>query len=954
MNKKIILATFVVSAINTNVIAGFFDNLVDNLQNGDLSSLVTDVVTDVANEIDEAQDNSNIKGNTESNDVLNNLGTLFNNSNASDNSDSYSEDEAEHNIDSEEKEVDIVVVDYDQLSSPGQSFFGDSDYKMYYKGATFTGISEKINDSSKSAEYSEGYRVRTTYKDGMPNGLETSWFDDGIKRSESILESDEGDRKHIKTSISGVSKSWWSNGVLKEHLWRGYSSEAPLGFVERFWRKDGRIKRETTYNKDKSIIFVYGKSGIKIGEFISFYKGVSPSKTTVWNDDGIKTFEGLGKNTFYHTRGDDLEDTRGLWLSEEYLHEFPEGYALKRTDDGIIKSLHTKNTKYFSDEKCTYDYLMTDEKLNSKYKDVDKRLREIDEGPYYSLKKAIEYLDEKKKLKAINAQSGNYSIESINYINKCVPIAYKVCKEANGVDKCDALFYQGKYSREYLEMKSYKDSLVRMDKKNITDILSSNKSDKKSFYEENKFNQEKNSELGEKRLNIFKDMGIEKPNIYYGGDLNSTVVDGVQFWKDSLGAPVTGIIFGGRKSKLSSLGYFINAKDGLANGLKWTFYSNGMLSSVTGMKDGVLHGRSLEWDEYGYQIKKIKFKNGKVDGKSEIYYDRDTFALITNKNIPAYEMPTLVNEYDIFKDWKNVVKKYYSEKLPLKRIATRKNGKLIGTEIQYWPNGKKRKEYKVNEINGKYYGNSTYYYPWKVDENTGEQKVHSTHKLVNGKVLDDSKDQLKLSRVNYLSDKGSLGMLEAFMSESGISAQVNNGDKFGNKGLIRYKTKNNSKDRVKLVSDSLASKRFTTKQQAFVIKPSRISCDAGHGSIALKKNMEIESETDVEKAVEKCQVAREKYFDIRKQNKCFEAYKSRDVEISEIKNLCSKTWDEDRLSYSYSYDMTPLDRLFYECSKNPDMLCPDRLEDDFESVTKNYPDLSNWEVLGKEKSFLLK
>ena len=123
MNKKIIFTAFAVSMINTNVIAGFFDNLVNNLQNGDLGSLVTDVVTDVGNEIDKAQDDSDIKCNTESNDVLNNLGTLFNNSNAPDNSDSYSEDEAEHNIDSEEKNANIFVVSYDQLTSPGASFF---------------------------------------------------------------------------------------------------------------------------------------------------------------------------------------------------------------------------------------------------------------------------------------------------------------------------------------------------------------------------------------------------------------------------------------------------------------------------------------------------------------------------------------------------------------------------------------------------------------------------------------------------------------------------------------------------------------------------------------------------------------------------------------------------------------------------------------------------------------
>jgi hypothetical protein len=66
MNNKIILSAFAALAINTNVIAGFFDNLVDNLKTGDLNSLVTDLVADVTNEIDEAQDDSDIKSNTES------------------------------------------------------------------------------------------------------------------------------------------------------------------------------------------------------------------------------------------------------------------------------------------------------------------------------------------------------------------------------------------------------------------------------------------------------------------------------------------------------------------------------------------------------------------------------------------------------------------------------------------------------------------------------------------------------------------------------------------------------------------------------------------------------------------------------------------------------------------------------------------------------------------------
>ena len=82
MNKKIILlSAFAALAINTNVIAGFFDNLVDNLKNGDLNSLVTDVVADVANEIDKAQDDSDIKSNTESsgsNPTYQKVGTSLN------------------------------------------------------------------------------------------------------------------------------------------------------------------------------------------------------------------------------------------------------------------------------------------------------------------------------------------------------------------------------------------------------------------------------------------------------------------------------------------------------------------------------------------------------------------------------------------------------------------------------------------------------------------------------------------------------------------------------------------------------------------------------------------------------------------------------------------------------------------------------------------------------------
>jgi antitoxin component YwqK of YwqJK toxin-antitoxin module len=497
-------------------------------------------------------------------------------------------------------------------------------------------------------------------------------------------------------------------------------------------------------------------------------------------------------------------------------------------------------------------------------------------------------------------------------------------------------------------MENYKSLLAMIDKKDITDILSINRAAKELFHGRNKLDNDKSDELEEKRLNIFKDQGITKPNIYSGSDVKSTKVNGERIWKDLSGQPVTGVIFKNRYSKDSIFKHFFYVKDGLQDGLHWQFFPNGMPMTLISMKKGKKNGGYMVWDDWGKVVIKKKYKSGMPEGRVEYYYDRDLLAKITNRQIPAYYLPTLVNEYDIFNKWKHVIKENYTQKLILKKVVNFKNRKKNGIVVEYWPNNKKFAEY--NMVDGKIQGDKVFYYPWKVNKDTGEQEIKSIHKYVDNKSVNTSVSEPSLSQFDYLSGKGVLGGLEAFMSATDMTATVNNGPAFGRKPLGKYKTTGNNKDRVKIVSDRIR----VTKNLDFVIKPSRISCGVGHGSIALEKNMEIESEADVEKAVEKCQVAREKYFDIRKQNNCFEAYKSRDVEISEIKNLCSKTWDEDRLSYSYSYDMTPLDHLFYECSENPDMLCLDRLEDDFESVAKNYPDLSNWEVLDKEKIFLLK
>ncbi|HIE73116.1 MAG TPA: hypothetical protein EYQ06_02385 [Flavobacteriales bacterium] len=908
MNKKIIFTAFAVSMINTNVIAGFFDNLVNNLQNGDLGSLVTDVVTDVGNEIDKAQDDSDIKSNTESNDVLNNLGTLFNNSNAPDNSDSYSEDEAEHNIDSEEKNANIFVVSYDQLTSPGASFFGESDFRKYYKNKLFTGIADnkaddRIHDDSKIGFY----RVRTTFKDGVKNGLQEAWHKNGNKKNEGNAVPRPPSKRGYFAEFDyvGEYKKWHKNGVMASYDWVG--EKPKVGFVSKRWSSDGNLTKKAVEHADNTWSVYFNKVGFKIKEFVRYYPDVNlPDKVTFWNDAGIKIFEGLdtGNQSFLSSR-------------QKYHGEFPEGYAVHRDEDGVIKSLHTTNTISLSNSKCSYDYYMAEKPSKL----------EIKTG-------------------SVHTSIDNYSITSHDFINKCIPIAYKVCKEANGVDKCDKLFYQGKYSQEYLNKETYRSRLVKIDEGKIEDILISNRYKKSKFKAKAKLSRDIDSDLEEKRLNYFKEMNVKKPNIYGADDVKVTKVNGKKVWKDLSGELVTGAILGPRYGKDLIFKNFFQVKNGLVNGLRWEFYSTGQPKTLKAMKDGVENGVFMRWDKYGFVITKAKLKNGKTDGKVRFYYDKDLLSRITNKKYEAltFQRPLLSNEYDIFGRWKYIVKKFYSQTLPLQQQEHHKDGAKTGLVTFYWPNEKKRVEY--NEVDGKLSGNMTYYHPWDMDENTGEQKV--------------SDHVLKLNQATYLTESGFLGGVEAFMSATGMTATINDGPEFGSKDLGKHQ-KYTSKSRNKIKPDS----KLTLKSQAFITKPTTVRCQtqSSEGTdefVAMKDKMVIENENDVQKAIEECQLVRNEYFDTRQKMLCFKGYEKLSeasiFDISRVRNKCKNTYNSKREKHSdsYLYDMTPLDKKYLECSENPNMICYDRLLNDFESVAKNYPDLSNWEVLDKEKIFLLK
>ena len=69
----------------------------------------------------------------------------------------------------------------------------------------------------------------TTYKDGEPDGLETSWHENGQMRSERTWK----DRK-----VDGLSTMWYENG---EKEWEGNFKDGEK-ISEKEWDKDGNLK----------------------------------------------------------------------------------------------------------------------------------------------------------------------------------------------------------------------------------------------------------------------------------------------------------------------------------------------------------------------------------------------------------------------------------------------------------------------------------------------------------------------------------------------------------------------------------------------------------------------------------------------------------------------------------------------------------------------------------------
>lgn len=75
----------------------------------------------------------------------------------------------------------------------------DDDGRMWLAGKPFTGVAiERYPNGSKGSEIS--------YRDGIEDGLSSSWYPNGMKESETM---------YTAGRVNGVHREWYENGQLK-------------------------------------------------------------------------------------------------------------------------------------------------------------------------------------------------------------------------------------------------------------------------------------------------------------------------------------------------------------------------------------------------------------------------------------------------------------------------------------------------------------------------------------------------------------------------------------------------------------------------------------------------------------------------------------------------------------------------------------------------------------------
>jgi len=291
LNKKTtILIALSLTLLNTHANAGFFDNLADNLQNGDLGSLLTDVVKDVALEVQK------------SNDANQDTGTSFGSTTSDE--DEYEEDYyEEYGLESElvtsvapEAQGDRTVDGKDLTRKT--SFFGPKDDKAYYKEESkpYTGvaITKYPNGKTKSImnlvdglqsgsmkDYHSNGNLESQYTvlNQKLEGKSEEYYSNGNKSKDMFFKNGE---------LEGEYFAWYENGNKKsENLYLNGKKE---GF-QSYWYENGNQKK--TFTTTKTIKHGEEKFWYENGQQKYVFNWIAGSQSkylTEWHENGQKSY----------------------------------------------------------------------------------------------------------------------------------------------------------------------------------------------------------------------------------------------------------------------------------------------------------------------------------------------------------------------------------------------------------------------------------------------------------------------------------------------------------------------------------------------------------------------------------------------------------------------------------------------------------------------------------------
>jgi antitoxin component YwqK of YwqJK toxin-antitoxin module len=304
-NKKTTLFAFSLMLITAQTNAGFFDNLADNLQNGDIGGLLTDVVKDVAQEAQK------------SNDTSETFGTSFGSITSYD-EDEYTESKEEIETKSETL-TSTTEVNGSELEV-GCFFCAEEDKKKtrYKNGDIFTGRSIITRENGEVVKidfvdglnlhqfiyYPSGQLKTEDYRDkkGLNQGLARSWHENGALQAETYFKNNE---------MTGVQKFWHENGQLAFKSETGKKCDY-FGLYEK-WYENGNKKVEKTYSNEclsEGLSQKWYENGNQ--KFKAYYtKGNEHGLTQEWYENGNKKKEQSVENgqiqfpyTMWHDNGE--------------------------------------------------------------------------------------------------------------------------------------------------------------------------------------------------------------------------------------------------------------------------------------------------------------------------------------------------------------------------------------------------------------------------------------------------------------------------------------------------------------------------------------------------------------------------------------------------------------------------------------------------------------------------